>query len=317
LKALLLVGASVLMAAGNPAVANTVYTLQEGASTTEPGSQNIRFQVFYNWSPVPVSASASYDPPVTPIVGCCAGWYTVSGSASDAHGGTAQAAAGGGGVFAASTLPDDPFADPPIWIGQATTSAYVESWFHLSGPASTTPVDVPLSYLLSAASTGAGSAKADLLIYGGCESCTAPVFEDSVTNSTYSPPGGSVIIHLLPNQPYVMIATAAAGGSSWGYNSPFGEGTGYAFVDPLFSLPAGSPYELVGLPDTATAPATSVPEPPISALLGAGVAIFALRRRVSAIAGSAEEPCARRSCCSAARQYRRRTAKPAEKMGHG
>jgi hypothetical protein len=281
LKALLVVGAGVLMAAGGPAVANTIYTLQAGASTTEPGSQNIRFYVFDNWSPVPVSTSASYDPAVTPFVGCCAGWYTVSGSASDAHGGTAQATAGGGGVFAASTLPDDPFADPSIWIGQATSDAYVESWFHLSGPASTTPVDVTLSYLMSAASTGAGSAKADLLIYGGCDSCTAAVFEDSVTNSTYSPPGGSVIIHLLPNQPYVMIATAAAGGSSWGYNSPFSEGTGSAFVDPLFSLPAGSAYELVGLPDTAMAAPTPVPEPPVSALLGAGMAIFALRRRVS------------------------------------
>lgn len=272
LRPLLAIIAVALMAASVSTHADTLYTLQVQAITDAEGAAaDILFSYPLTYSSAPLAASAHYEPAVGAI-GCCSGSYAASGSATSAHGGTAMASATGNGVFVGSTLPQDPLGHPQP-LGRVTAYAVVDSRFQLVGPASATPIWVDLYYQISASSTGSGLAWADLIIYGGCASCTAPVIHQTTYDETYA---GGTTIQLLPNEPYTMIATAQAWDSTTNYNAPSNSGSGFALVDPLFSLPPGSgAYQFVGLP---SAP---VPEPPVMILLAAGLAVVGFRSRAT------------------------------------
>ena len=264
--------------------ADTLYTLQVQASTIEEGSAPTTFYYPVTYTTTAQSAYASYDPASSPIIGCCSGAYTVSGSVSGDHGGTARANAFGTGAFVGSTLPFNPTGGNVA--GQVAAYGKITTNFTLTGPASATPIPVFLDWAVSASSTGAGSAYADLLLYGGCSSCTSPVFERTATSGPYGGDPGSFSglssLLLIPNQPYVVISTARAADSSTYFNEVASFGTGSAFVDPLFSVAAAyaDAYHLVGLPtgEAVVPPTAPVPEPPMTLLLGAGLAAFGITR---------------------------------------
>ena len=275
-RVLLAAVAGALVAASGSTRAQTVYSLQVQATTIEPGAGDINFRFPFTIGSDTLSASHRYDAAVGAI-GCCSGSYAVSGSATDLHGGTVTAFASGDGVFAGSTLPEEPFAIPQILFGQVAAFATIKSSFQVVGPASTTPIHVGLDWQMSASADGSGSAFADLVIYGGCSSCLSVVFHSTVIDNGND--GGTFDLQLLPNQPYAMIATARAADSSTSFNASSSSGSGSASVDPLFSLPAGSEnYHFVGLPATATA-ITPVPEPSVMALVAAGLAVVGFRSR--------------------------------------
>ena len=266
---LLMILVTVLLAFSASTYADTLYTLQAQANTNAQGATDINFYFPLTQSGAALTTTAHYDPAVGTI-GCCNGNYAVSGSATSAHGGTATASAAGAGVFVGSTLPQDPSGKPQPF-GRVTSYAVVDSRFQLVGPPSATPINVDLFYQISASSSGSGLAWADLITYGGCSSCTAAVIHQSTYDETYT---GGTTIQLLPNEPYAMIATAQAWGSTTNYNAASDSGSGSAFVDPLFLLRPGSEaYQFVGLP---SAP---VPEPPVMVLLAAGLAVIGLRSR--------------------------------------
>jgi hypothetical protein len=80
-----------------------------------------------------------------------------------------------------------------------------------------------------------------------------------------------------------MTSTARAAESSTFFSAPFDNGSGSAFVDPLFSLPDAyqNQYHLVGLPTAAVAP---VPEPSVMLLLTAGLAAVGFKSRARSVA---------------------------------
>lgn len=268
--------------------ATTLYSLQLYAITTVDANSAGDFNYPFTQTFVSQSAYASYDAPAPPVIGgCCGGSYAISGSVSEAHGGTVRVSASGDGAFVGTTSPYSPTEDSPN--GQVFGFGKVTSNFMLAGPTATTPVPVYLDWAISATSSGAGSAYANLLLYGGCDACTYPVFEQTASSSPF---GGTAVqqasavtlVYLIPNQNYIMISTARAADSSSSYNEvPARFGTGSAFVDPLFTVSAAyaNAYQLVGLP-TATAvdpPRTSVPEPPMALLMSVGFGALGLIRK--------------------------------------
>lgn len=272
-----------LFACLGTARADTLYTLQVQAGTTQGGSHFAFFFPFTN-SDIPLAQSASYVGPAMPIIGtCCSGSYGVDGVASDAHGGTASASASGTGAFTGSTETYDPLAGQIF--GFAQSAASVTSFFKLVGPSSTTPIGVLMSWELSAASDGSGSAYANLDVFGGFGNGVS-VFDQTLTsvfasNITGGLIGGLSVVELFPNAPYRVTATARAADSSTSFGAPYDHGSGSAFVDPLFSLPEAyqGEYQLVGLPTAAAI--APVPEPAVTLLLAAGLGMIGFKSRAT------------------------------------
>ena len=273
---ILTVTAALLVWTGS-AQGETLYTLQVEANTTDGGSH---FAYFFplTYSNVPLATRSSYISPVGPHVGCCDGSYDVGASASDAHGGTAMASAQGSLDFAGSTAPNSGQV-----FGATLAYAVVSTYFQLVGPVSATPIGVDLAWQMSAFSTGSGSAYADLDVNGGPGNGSV-VFHQTLTSVfasgiADSQAGGVDEVMLFPNQPYAMISTARAAGSSTFFSAPYDQGAGSAFVDPLFTLPDAyrDLYHFVGLP--ASAVAAPVPEPSIALILSAGLAAVGFKAR--------------------------------------
>jgi len=110
-----------------------------------------------------------------------------------------------------------------------------------------------MTWELSAASDGSGSAYANLNVFGGFgngvyvfDETLTSVFASDITGGFLS---GLSVIQLFPNEPHRMTATAKAADSSTFFGAPYDHGSGSAFVDPLFSLPEAyqDEYQSVGL----------------------------------------------------------------------